>query len=187
MERDMAWTVLDREYLSKHIYFTARKDRCQRPDGTIVPEYFVVEMPTSVCILPITRENEVIMIRQYRHPIGQTILEIPGGFTDPLEGPADTARRELLEETGYAFDKIEHLATVASNPGVLQNFTALYLATGGRKVQGQSLDANEDIELVLVPLEEVVSMVRENKLVQSLHTCAILYALIRLGRLSFNA
>ena len=185
VERNMAWTVLDSEYISNHIYFTARRDRCERPDGQIVPEYFVVELPPSVCILPITANNEVVMIRQYRHPLRQTILEIPGGFVDPLEDPEEAAKRELLEETGYVFDQVTALGRTAANPGLLDNFTSLYLATGGRKVQEQHLDANEEIDIVLMPLETLKGMLSRHELVQSMHTCCLFYALLHMGQLKF--
>lgn len=182
-EKDMSWKVLDRQYLSHHVYFTARRDRCQRPDGKIVPEYFVVELPPSVCMLPVTENNEVVMIRQYRHPIGAAILEIPGGFVDNGEDPAVAAKRELLEETGYAFDEIISLGKIAANPGLLDNFTYLYLARNGRKVQDQVLDANEEIEIVLLPLETLKEMLLRKELVQSLHTVCLFYAFLEMGLL----
>jgi len=185
-DNHLNWTILDSQYISHHIYFTARRDRCRRPDGQIVPEYFVVELPPSVCILPVTENSEVVMVRQYRHPLKQAILEIPGGFLDPSEDPGDAARRELLEETGYAFDKVTPLGKIAANPGLLDNFTYLYLASGGRKVQEQDLDPNEEIEIVLVPLEELVKMLRRNEIVQSMHACCLFYALLHMGHLKFE-
>lgn len=182
---NMDWKVLDSKYISHHIYFTARRDRCEKPDGKIVDAYFVVEMPPSVCVLPLTENNEVVMVRQYRHPIGQSILEIPGGFMDAEETPAEAAKRELLEETGYRFEEVTYLGKVAANPGVLENFTHMFVATGGRKVQEQQLDANEDIEIVLMPVSELLNMVRYNAIVQSLHTNCIFYALLKMGKLHF--
>ena len=180
------WTILDTQYISHHPYFTARKDRCRKPDGGIVPEYFVVELPPSVCVLPITENNEVVMVRQYRHPIKQAILEIPGGFVDASEDPGDAARRELLEETGYAFDKVTALGKIAANPGVLDNFTYLYLATGGRPVQEQHLDPNEQIEIVLLPLEDLVKMLKRNEIVQAMHACCVFYGLLQMGQMGWG-
>ena len=180
----MQWKVLESTYISHHPYFTARKDRCLRPDGKVVPEYFVVELPTSVCVLPLTERHEVVMIRQYRHPIGETILEIPGGFVDKREDPAQAIRRELLEETGYAFEEVIPLGRTAANPGVLNNYTGLFLARNGRKVQAQALDPNEDIEVVLVPLEEVKRMLLAGEIIQSMHALCMFYALLTLGQIT---
>ena len=177
----LRWEVLDSTYISHHQYFTARRDRCRRPDGVIVPEYFVVELPPSVCVVALTEEKDVVMIRQYRHPIDESILEIPGGFIDPGEDPAAAARRELLEETGYAFQEMIPLGKIAANPGLLNNYTYLFLATGGKKIQGQHLDPNEEIEILLKPLAEVRDMVLRNELAQALHTVCFFYAFRYLG------
>ncbi|HTJ11268.1 MAG TPA: NUDIX hydrolase [Dinghuibacter sp.] len=179
----LRWEVLDSTYISRHQYFTARRDRCRRPDGVIVPEYYVVELPPSVCVVALTEDREAVMIRQYRHPIAESILEIPGGFIDPGEDPATAARRELLEETGYAFQDIVPLGRIAANPGLLDNYTWLFLATGGKKVQGQHLDPNEEIEIILQPLDEVREMVLGNRLAQALHTVCFFYAFRYLGDL----
>jgi ADP-ribose pyrophosphatase len=176
----MNWKILSSEYISKHQYFTARKDRCQRPGGQVVDAYYVVELPVSVCALAITEDDKVIMVRQYRHPIDETILEIPGGFIDKDEVPEKAIARELLEETGYEFSSFDNLGKVAANPGVLNNYTYLFLAKGGKKIASQNLDANEDIEIVLLPLDEVRRMLRQNEIVQSLHTCCIFYAFQKL-------
>ena len=172
VERNLDWTVLDRKYLSRHQYFTARVDRCERPDGHIVPEYYVVELPPSVCMVPVTQDGMVLMVRQYRHPLGEAILEIPGGFVDPGEDPTRAARRELLEETGYAFEHIELLGKTAANPGLLNNFTHLFLARGGYKAQAQHLDANEEIEIVPLPLETVRGMLFRGRSCNPCTRCA---------------
>jgi ADP-ribose pyrophosphatase len=179
----MNWKILSSEYITKHKYFTSRKDKCETPEGKIIDEYFVVEMPVSACALSITEEGEVIMVKQYRHPIGQTILELPGGFIDENESHEEAMARELMEETGYEFSSVEQVGIIAANPGVLNNFTCLFLARGGKKTGLQNLDHNEEIEVVTISLEELKKLFLENKIVQSLHTNCIFYALKRMGEI----
>ena len=149
----MNWKKLSSEYISQHPYFTARKDRCEMPDGKIVDAYYLVELPPSACALAITEEGKVLIAKQYRHP---------------------------LEETGYEFSDIEYLGKVAGNPGLLTGYTYLYLARGGKKKAAQSLDANEEIEVLHIPLEEVRAMLMRNEFVQALHVSCMLYAFQKL-------
>ena len=179
----MDWKILSTEYLTNKPYFRARKDRCISPSGKIIPEYFVVELDATLCALGITEDNKAVMVKQYRHPVGKTLLELPGGFVDKDEAPEKAIAREMMEETGYAFDKFELLGEVAANPGVLDNYTKLYLATGGKKVAEQKLDANEEIKVELLPLDELTEMLLQNKIEQSLHANCIFYALLKLGKL----
>jgi ADP-ribose pyrophosphatase len=179
----MNWKTLSSNYLSRHQYFTARKDRCEMQNGTIVPAYYVVELPECVCAMAITENNEVILIKQYRHPIEQHVLEIPGGFIDKGETAEIAITRELQEETGYEFANFYYLGKTAANPGVLNNFTNLYLVTGGKKVSEQRLDYNEDIEIQLFPLEEVRAMLKNNEIIQAMHSTCLFYGFNKLDEL----
>ncbi len=171
----MAHKILSEEYISNHIYFTARKDSFETPDGKIVDPYFVVELPASAAAMAITESNEVILVKQYRHPLRETLIELPGGFIDPAEQPLQAIQRELLEETGYAFSSFHYLGITAANPGVLNNFTHLFLALGGKKIATQSLDENEEIEIILKPLLEVKLMLQHNEIKQSMHALCLFY------------
>lgn len=179
----MNWKTLSSEYISQHRYFTARKDVCEMPNGTLVPEYYVVEMPPSACAMALTENNEVILVKQYRHPIGESILELPGGFVDKDEKPGDAIARELQEETGYRFSDFYYLGKTAANPGVLNNFTHLYLATGGKKVSSQHLDFNEEIEIKLFQPEAVKALLMNNEIVQSMHALCMFYGFAKLEEL----
>ncbi len=179
----MKWKTLSSKYISRHKYFTARVDKCEAADGKIIEEYFVVELPTTACALAITEDEKVIMIKQYRHAVDDVLLELPGGFIDENELPETAMARELMEETGYAFSSVEIVGKIAANPGVLNNFTYLFLARGGKKTGVQNLDHNEEIEVITISLEELKNLFLENKIVQSLHANCILYALRKIGEI----
>jgi len=180
----MKWKTLSTKYISNHIYFTARQDRCQRADGAIIDPYFVVELPVTATALALTEDEKVILVKQYRHPIDEVIFETPGGFIDPGEDFAIGMQRELQEETGYTFPEITPLGRIAANPGVLSNFTELFLATGGKKTGDQQLDHSEEIEIVLVSIPELVDMLMRQEIKQSLHANCIFYALMKMGKMN---
>ncbi len=182
----MKWKTLSSTYISQHIYFTARRDRCQREDGVIIDPYYVVELPSSATALAITEDGKIILVKQYRHPIDEVILETPGGFIDTGEDLVTGMKRELLEETGYQFSHIEHTGRVAANPGLLNNYTELFLATGGQQTNVQALDHNEEIDIVLVSMEELIAMLLAGEIKQSLHVNCIYMALQKMGKLTID-
>jgi len=152
-------------------------------DGKIIDPYFVVELPPTATALALTDDGKVVLVKQYRHPIGEVIYETPGGFIDPGEDAVTGMKRELLEETGYTFSQVEHLGKIAANPALLNNFTDLFLATGGRQTAAQQLDHNEEIEIVLVSMDELLDLLKRQEIKQSLHTNCIFYGLMKMGRL----
>ncbi|MGB3066078.1 NUDIX hydrolase [Sphingobacterium sp. InxBP1] len=175
------WKLLSSEYICKEPWATLRKDTCELPDGRINDHYYVLEYPDWVNMVGITEQNELLVIKQYRHGAGMLSLEIPAGTMEPGENPVDAAIREMLEETGYAFDHIEEIATLYANPATSGNVTYTYLMTGGRKVQEQALDDHEEIDVYLVPLPEAKKMLLDNKFSQALHSSALFYAFNKLG------
>lgn len=175
------WKRLSTKYLIQEEWATLRVDTCRMPNGTEIPDYYVLEYPDWVNAVAITEDTKVIIIRQYRHAVAEVITEIPGGCIDPGETPAQAIERELLEETGYQFDKIEFMANLYANPSTGNNKTWCYLATGGKKVQEQHLDGREEIEVELISMDHLKEMLLENKFQQALHASAIFYALIKLG------
>ncbi|HSC36292.1 MAG TPA: NUDIX hydrolase [Chitinophagaceae bacterium] len=181
MTNNMKWETLSSEYIERYKYFVARKDVCRTQEGKIVDPYFVVELPPTATALALTEDGKVILVKQYRHPIGEVIYETPGGFIDEGEEVITGMKRELMEETGYDFPHVEHLGKIAANPALLNNFTDLFLATGGRKVAAQQLDYNEEIEIVLVSMEELIDMLKRQEIKQSLHTNCIFYGLMKMG------
>ena len=183
MSTNLHWKTISSEYLNRHIYFTARRDRCERQDGVIVDPYFVVELPTAATAFALTEDNKVLLVKQYRHPIADVSLETPGGFVDEGEDFATAMSRELMEETGYEFSSVEYLGKFAANPGILDNYTEMFFAQGGRKIREQQLDHNEELEIIEATIEEVIDLVMRQEIKQSVHANCIFFALIKMGRM----
>lgn len=177
------WTLLDSKYIIQRPWATLRVDKLQMPNGNVKDEYYVLEYPTWVNMVGITDANEVLFVRQYRHGSGQIMVELPAGVVEAGEAPELAARRELLEETGYAFDSIEKICELYANPATSGNITHTYLLKGGRKVQEQELDASEDIEVVHMSIPEARQFLFDNKIGQALHTSALFYTFQKLGLL----
>ncbi|HEY9001679.1 MAG TPA: NUDIX hydrolase [Mucilaginibacter sp.] len=180
---DLKWKKLSSRYIHKGPWATLRTDKCVMPSGHIVEDYYVLEYSNWVNAVAITEDNKVLMVHQYRHAAEIVSLEIPGGVIDPGEEPQQAMRRELLEETGYQFDDFELLSVVYANPSTANNHTYCYLARGGKKVQEQHLDAQEDIVVEEFTLAEIKDLLLNNKIAQSLHCTGLFYALMRLGEL----
>ena len=184
--KDLKWKILSSEYLYKATWFTIRKDKCVTPDQKIIDPYYVYEFPTWVTAVALTENNQVIMVRQYRHALGETIMEIPGGCVDDTDPSLQAAiERELLEETGYTFTSYEYIGKISPNPSTNDNLMHMYIARGGKKVQEQQLDHNEEIEVYLFSIEEIKQMLKENKILQALHTTCLFYALNKLGYMNY--
>lgn len=181
------WRIVSSEYLFKDLWFTVRKDICERPDGKIINPYYVYEFPTWVAAVAISREGKFIMVRQYRHALGSTMYEIPGGCVDDTDSSLEYAiARELKEETGYSFSHYEYLGKISANPSTNNNWLHMYLATEGELMGDQHLDENEDLEVELFTLDEIKQLLMENKIIQSMHTTALFYALLKMGKLNFS-
>jgi 8-oxo-dGTP pyrophosphatase MutT (NUDIX family) len=143
-------------------------------------------LPDWVIAVAVAADGRFILERQYRHAVGRTDYELPGGCVDPGDATLEDAlRRELLEETGYTFSSVEYLCRTSANPSTHNNWAHLYLATGGVRTQEQELDHNEEIEVYLYTIDELRQLLQDNGIVQSMHVTALYYALQKMGLLKF--
>lgn len=156
-----------------------RVDDVQLPSGReSVRE--IVEHPGSVVIVPVTRDRQVLLIRQYRYATGRYLLELPAGLIDPGEHVMETAARELKEETGYEAESLRHLTTIYVSPGYSRERSAIVLATGCRKVE-HTPDQDEPIELIEVGIDTIPDLlVPGNTAIENAQTMLGLLWLLRL-------
>jgi len=116
-----------------------------------------------VVILPVLDDGRICLIKNYRHSVRQTLIELPAGTCEPDEPAAETARRELAEETGYRAARIEKIAEFFMSPGILDERMHLYLATGLTPGQ-QALEGGEQITLCVTPWDETLRLIREGEI-----------------------
>lgn len=181
---DLKWKVIASEYLFNDRWFRVRKEVCETPQGKIVDPYYVYDFSTWVGALPVTADGKIIMVKQYRHALGETCIEIPGGCVDDSDkNLEDAIAREVLEETGYSFTSYEYLGRISPNPSTNSNLLHMFLAKGGKKVAKQQLDDNEEIEVMELSTEELKKLIRENKIVQAMHVSCIMYGLNKMGEI----
>jgi 8-oxo-dGTP pyrophosphatase MutT (NUDIX family) len=176
------WKVLGSKYLYKTNGVAMRVDRCEVSNGNIFEPY-VIETGTWVNVIALTRGREVILEKQYRHGVGEVLLEIPAGVMDKEdESPLQAAKRELLEETGYTSEKFIEVGCSYPNPATHTNLTYSFLALDVEKTGQQNLDETEEIEVSLMPFDEFIALAKAGDLPQALHVSALFFALAYLER-----
>lgn len=168
------WKVLDSEYLSRKPWFTVRYEKVELPNGNIIPEYYVFEYPEWVNVIAITKEKKFVFISQYRHGLGETSYELCAGVCETTDAsPLVSAQRELLEETGYGNGKWEEWMVIGVNPSTHTNLTHCYLATDVEPVEAQHLEETEYLTVHLLSLEEVIELLKDDKIKQALHVAPL--------------
>ena len=140
----------------------------QSPDGDPARPFYVIDCPDWINVIPLTASGEVLLVRQFRFGIEDFTLEIPGGMCDPGETPAESARRELREETGFEAERLIEIGWVHPNPPVQNNRCYTFLARDVVQVGPADPDPSETLELVRVPLESISRLISERKITHGL-------------------
>ena len=165
---DRKWKVLKSEYLAQEPWFTVRRDHVELPNGNQIKDYYVYEYPDWVNVIAITKDKKFVMVKQYRHGLGVTAMELCAGVAEDYDpSPIISAQRELLEETGYGNGYWSEFMVISANPGTNTNTVYCYVATDVEKVMEQHLEPSEDITVHLLSLDEVIELLQNNGMVQA--------------------
>ncbi len=150
------WAILKRQQIADYKLFSLHKKQVRSPRTGEIREMLALQFPDWVLVLALTPQQEVVMVRQYRHGTEQVSLELPGGLVDPDDTtPELSAQRELLEETGFKVSNIRLIGECYPQPAILSNRCFFYLAEDAVQAQEQNLDAGEDIDILTVPLKDI--------------------------------
>lgn len=164
----MKWETLSSEYLIRRPWLTARRDVVRLPNGTVYDEYYVLEYPTWINVIALTPEGKFVMVKQYRHGLGIVGTELVAGVSEEGEDPLETAKRELLEETGFGGGEWELSTVISANPSSQNNLSYSFIARGVVKMAEQHLDETEDIRVEILSEDEVWDMLVNDRLKQAL-------------------
>ena len=171
----LAWRTLGREYLYKNPWCAFRVDSVELPDGARI-EYGVLESGGYAAVVPVTNGGDVVLVRQWRQPLGAFTLELPSGMVDAGEEPERAASRELFEETGYGAKKLEHLSSVHTSTGRSTEVCHLFRCEAIRDERGPRPEPTEFIRVVEVPFEEALRMASEGRIVDAATVLGLLLA-----------
>lgn len=150
-------------------------DEVELPNGNTSTRE-IVKHPGAVAVIPITSDNKIVMVEQYRKPMEKVLVEIPAGKLEKGEDPAYTAARELEEETGYESQSLEWLISFYTSPGFADEIVHLYVAKGlTKKKNAASLDEDEFVNVLEVTLEEAIEFVKEQRVYDAKTAYAIQY------------
>ena len=171
---DLGWRTLGRDYLYRNPWCAFRVDEVEIPDGARI-EYGVLESGGYAAVVPVTDRGDVVLVRQWRQPLGAFTLELPSGGVDAGEKPEVAARRELFEETGYRAEGLEHLVSVHTSPGRSTEVCHLFKCAAMRDERGPRPEPTEFIRVVELPLGEALRMVSEDGITDAATVLGLLW------------
>lgn len=171
--------TISSETIYEGVIFTVRKDSAELEDGSVARRDIILHSG-GVCVIPVTENNEIFMVRQYRYPFHEITCEIPAGKLNYGENHAECGKRELLEETGFTCSEYIYLGEMYPTPAYNSEITHMYLARG-LEYKKQNLDDDEFLDVIKVPLEKAVEMVMKNELKDGKTQLVILKAARILG------
>ena len=189
MLKNHPWKTLSYRRVIDTPYLQVRCEEVAIPNGPVISEYYIIENRGWVGVVPLIEDGRFLINNQYKHGIGSEVLEFPAGGIDAHEDdPLITARRELMEETGYSFEdhEVELLAHMHANPTSARTQVWWYLARNVRKTGTPKEDPVEIIENLLVTPRELLELIHNGSFAVQGQIAAAYMALERLGYITIK-
>ena len=177
------WSILKREPVADYGIFALHRKKVRSPRTGRTGDVLSLEFSDWVLVVALTPQQEVVMVRQYRHGTEQICLELPGGLVDPDDAsPELSAQRELLEETGFKVSAIRLIGECYPQPAILSNRCYFYLAENAVEVQKQNLDEGEDIEIITIPLKDIRAKIQSKEISHGMVLQAFFFLWLNYGQ-----
>lgn len=175
------WKIIKETDVSPSKWFPVMQHTVELPNGTIIDDYFISPMGKVAMVLPITKDNEIILVKQYKHALGEILVELPAGFQQKNKTLEESALAELEEEVGIrtTLENLVFLGKAANNPTKTTHVTHYYLAKDLEFNARQNFDVTEEIELVKVTPQKAVSMVESGEIWVADSIAAIMLAKLK--------
>ena len=171
------WKINSSRVVYKNRLFKLKREDVIIPSTGKPYRYYYEDSSDWVNVVALTRNRNVLLIKQYRHAVREFTLEIPGGIIDRKDkNPLCAAKRELLEETGFSGKRFKLAGICSPNPAIINNKTYTYVAYDAKQVGKQIPDGTEEIEVLETPLAAVDKLIRTGKIKHSLVITALYYA-----------
>jgi 8-oxo-dGTP pyrophosphatase MutT (NUDIX family) len=172
---DERWQTLGAEYMFRNPWCAFRVDEVELPDGGRL-EYGVLESGGFAAVVPVTEDGGVVLVRQWRQPVGGFTLELPGGGVERGEDPREAVRRELLEETGYEAHGLSHLVSVHTSPGRSTEICHLFRCGAARVLSGPAPEPTEFVSAVEMPFGAALGKVHGGEITAATTVLGLLMA-----------
>ncbi len=174
------WPRLSSRSLANYRIFSLRSDLKINPRTGGQHDFFVIDCPDWVNVVPVTGDGRLVMVEQYRHGSNTVELEIPGGVMDPHEkDPVQAGLRELREETGYVGDPVRLIGQIFPNPAIQSNVCHTLLVENCVLRHETEFDHAEDIAVRLVPIEQIPQLLATGVIRHALVVVALTHYLCR--------
>lgn len=157
------WELLSSELAYENPFVSVLTETLKRSDGRIIENYYSIKRRDAVYVVALTRDYKIPLVYQYKNGVKDVIWELPAGFVEANESPLESARRELLEETGFAAEEYMLLGSFVPNPSLSGNKNFVFLSKNAKKISEQQLDVNEEIKVQLFALEELVEAIKKRQ------------------------